>query len=116
MHEGDGDRAFADRGGHAFDVAAANISDGEDRGEARLEQKWRARQPPARALEILARQVRSGLDETVVVEDQAAVQPLRRRVRSGHHEEMADVFDVFRLAARPAMDFLEMFFALEGDD
>src|ERR1051325_3594717 len=46
MYEGDGDRAFADRGGHAFDVAGADVADGEDARQAGLEQIRGACQRP----------------------------------------------------------------------
>jgi hypothetical protein len=46
----DGDSAFADRGGDAFDGAVAHVAGGEDAGQARLqEERWPARGEPARA-------------------------------------------------------------------
>ena len=41
MHEPDGDRAFPDGSGHAFDLAAAHVTDREDSWEAGLErERW----------------------------------------------------------------------------
>src|SRR5690348_12262626 len=60
----DADRSFADRRGHALDVARANVADGEDTQHAGLEQVRATRERPV--LEVLRSQVRPGLDEALV--------------------------------------------------
>ena len=72
VNERDRDRAFADRGRDALDVAAAHVADREDAGPARFEQIRRPRQRPSRPRQILGREVRAGLDEAFVVERDAA--------------------------------------------
>ena len=47
------DRPLADRRGDALDVAAADVADGEDAGQAGFEQVRRAGQRPVRRRQIL---------------------------------------------------------------
>src|SRR6266850_2201089 len=93
MDECDRDRAFADCGCHTLDVAAANVPDREDAWETRLEKMRLPLEGPPCGVEVLRRKIGSGLDEAVVVERHAVVEPFRRRHRSGHHEDVPDVFN-----------------------
>ena len=68
-------RAFADRGRDSLDVAAAHVTNREDAGPARFEQIRRSGQRPFRVRELVGRQIRAGLHEASVVEDDAAIQP-----------------------------------------
>src|SRR5437762_4726305 len=117
MDERDRDRAFADRRGNPFDVSAADVSDREHAGPARLQEVRQARERPFRRLELLFRQLRAGLDETLFVEHDAPVEPARVRSRTGHREDVPDVVlrDGPGLAVAPA-HALEMIFTFVGGD
>src|SRR5688572_1691921 len=65
VDESDGNRSFTDRGRHALDVAAANIADREETRATGLQQIGRSWQRPLRGHQILRRQVRSGLHESL---------------------------------------------------
>ena len=73
MHEGDRDRALADRRRHAFDVAGSDVADGEHAGQAGFEQMGRPRERPVRGGQIVLRQIGPGLDEPLGVERDAPV-------------------------------------------
>jgi hypothetical protein len=46
VNELDADGAFSDGGGHALDASGAHVTDGENAGAVRLEQKGRAAERP----------------------------------------------------------------------
>ena len=69
---------------------------------------------PVRGGEIFVRQFRSGLDEALRVEREAALEPLVLGTRTGHHEHVPDVarLDVAGRRVAP-VHALEMLVALE---
>src|SRR4051812_21686242 len=93
MHKCDRDGAFAHRGRYSLDVTAANVPDCEDTRTTRLEKVRRSLEGPLCGAEIFGQNIRSGFDEAAVIECDAAVEPLRRGDRSGHHKEMPDGLD-----------------------
>ena len=74
VDERDGDGSLADGGGDALDVAAAHVTDRKDSGTARFEQVGRPVQRPSCGYQVLAREIRAGLDEPVTVESDAAAE------------------------------------------
>src|SRR5207245_151218 len=94
-----------------------DVADREHPGQAGLELVGPAPERPLRGLEVLEPEVRPGLDETLLVERQAAAEPPGVRVRAGHGEDVPDVADlpVHGLRASPA-DALQPSVALEGLD
>ena len=86
-------------GCNSLDVARADVADGEHAWHARLQQVRCARQRPLRRIELLARELRAGLDETVRIEREATGHPARRRQRTGHHEHVTDGPRFFRQGA-----------------
>ena len=99
MHKRDGNRAFADGGRHALDVAAAHVADREDAGMIRFQQIRRPRQRPSGCRKVLGRQVRTRFDESAPIKCDAAVEPGRIRHGARHHEYVSDVM---RLDDAPA--------------
>src|SRR5439155_26911411 len=91
MNERDRNRALANGRGDALDAARADIADGEDAWPARFEQQRRARQWPAGGGEIVVREIRTGLDEAVLVEREASIEPAGVRHRARHHEDVSDL-------------------------
>src|SRR5438270_13743924 len=89
MNEGHGNRSFADGRGYALEISTADVADREDARQARFEEVGQPDERPPRGDEIVVRQVGTGLDEAVVIERDAAVEPFRRRHGPGHHDGMA---------------------------
>ena len=81
MNEGDRDRSLADGGRDALDVAAAHVADRKDARTTRFEQIRRPGQRPPRCRQIVLRQLRTGLDESLVVERDAPFEPARCSAR-----------------------------------
>src|SRR5262245_12504836 len=96
MNEGDRDRSLAHGRRDALDIAAAHVSNREDTWTTRFEQIGRPGQRPLRGRQLVWRQVRTGFDEALVVEYEAAGEPARIRIGAGHDEDVPDVvsFDV----------------------
>src|SRR5689334_7928229 len=86
MNERDSDGAFADGGGHPFDIATSHIAGREDPRLTRFEQMRRPGQRPLRLCEIVACEIGTGLDESLLVERETAREPARVRHGAGHHE------------------------------
>src|SRR5262245_62433596 len=84
-------RALADGRGDALHAAGADVADGEDAGDAGLERIGGARQRPLRRRELLVAEVDAGLHEPLLVDLEAAVEPLGVGTRAGHQEEVAHV-------------------------
>src|SRR5258706_8468708 len=77
----------------------------------------RASQRPARGIEILMREIRTILDEATVIECEAALQPLRRRNGSGHHEQMPNGLNTLHTCrAIEAMHALQVIVTLDRND
>src|SRR5437016_3196878 len=91
MHEGDGDRSFADGRRDPFDVSGAHVADREDSRPAGFEKMRLPGKRPAGGCQILRSKVRTGLDETAAVECDASVEPLRGGNGARDHEQMTDV-------------------------
>src|SRR3954469_14864141 len=93
MHEMDGDGTLADGRSHAFDVIGANVANGEDAGEIRLEHLRRTGQRPSRRFvsRIGGYEVTSGENEAFVVESDAAPQPFGPRRSASHDEHVGDI-------------------------
>jgi hypothetical protein len=79
MDEGDGNRSLADRRRDSFDVATSHVADSKDTGQARFEEMRRPGQRPVRGRQIVARQVGPGLDESLGIERNTAIEPDRVR-------------------------------------
>src|SRR2546422_5899517 len=86
-------------------------------GAARLEQMGSAGERPPRGSQLLGRQVRSRLDESLGVEREAASQPAGAGHRARHGEDVPDAvrLDAPGLVVAPA-HALEMAVALEAHD
>src|SRR5258706_13866791 len=82
VHERNRDRAFSDGGGHALDVARAHVADRKNAGKARLQKVGRAGKRPLRGRQIFRREIGSGLDERVLVERDAGLEPGGAGVRT----------------------------------
>src|SRR5438552_1353070 len=102
MNERDRNRSFADSRGDSLDAARADVADGEDAGPARFEQQRRARERPAGGHEIVVRQIRTGLDETALVERETAIEPTGVRRGARHHEDVPDLMLLFVAGLRVA--------------
>src|SRR5947207_3169346 len=117
MNERDRNRALANGRGDALDAARADIADGEDAGPARLEQQRRARQWPAGGSEIVVREIGAGLDETVLVEREASIEPVGVRHGARHHEDVSDLMLLLGAGLRVAPAHrLKRAVTLERDD
>src|SRR5262249_61546208 len=90
VDERDRARAFAHGGRHALHAAPADVAHREHAGQAGLEHVARAAERPARRGEVVLGQVRPGLDESLPVEREAALEPGRARIAAGHDEQVAD--------------------------
>src|SRR5438128_11706515 len=117
MHRRDRDRPLAYGRCHAFQAPGADVAHREDPGAARLEQMWHAGERPPRGGQLLGRQVRSRLDEPLVVEREAAPEPAGARYRPRHGEDVPDAgrLDPSSLVVDPA-PALEVAVALEAHD
>src|SRR5262245_42543822 len=73
MDKSDRHRALSHGRRDSFEVSAPDIAHCKDPWQARFEQVRRSRERPVSRFEILTRQVRPGLDESLVVEGEAAV-------------------------------------------
>ena len=91
MHKLDGHRAFPNRGGDAFDATGACIAGREDAWHARFQQVGGPWKGPACDGQISGAQIRSGFDETAVVERHATLEPLRMGRGAGHQKDMPDL-------------------------
>src|SRR5215213_8841962 len=74
----------------------------------------RALQRPLCSLQLIARKIRSGLDESTHVQRQTSIEPLRTRFGAGHHENVPDVVALCRVLVGPPPDALEIFRSVEG--
>src|SRR6266550_175872 len=117
MYRSDRDRPLAHGRCHPFQAPGADVAHREDPGATRLEQMGSAGERPPRGGQLLGRQVRSRLDEPVVVEREAAVQPAGARHRARHGEDVPDAvrLDASALVIAPA-HALEVAVALEAHD
>ena len=91
MYEGDRNRSFTHCRCYALEAASANIAYREYSGQTCFEQMWSTRQRPLRGGQIVRRQIRSGLNESIRVERNAAVQPMCVWNCASHNEDMAYV-------------------------
>src|SRR5262249_42907629 len=81
---------FADGAPDALDRATAYVADGEHTGHARLQRPGDVF--AARADQLLEREVRPRLHETLPIEHAlAAPKPLRRRIGADEEEDVTDV-------------------------
>src|SRR4029077_3065002 len=87
------------------------------RGQTRFEMVRRASHWQTRRSQVVSRQIRPGLDESLTVEKHAPVDPARVWNRSGHDEDVANFarLGFSRLLVAPGNTF-EMILALESDD
>src|SRR5256884_7303959 len=83
-------RALAHRRRDALHAARPHVSDREDARPDRLQQIGSTGQRPSRLLEVIREEVGSGLDEVLVVERQASLEPGGVRVGAGHQEQVTD--------------------------
>src|SRR5204862_2821048 len=83
-------RALAHRRRHALDAARSRIADREDARPARLQQLGSAGERPSCRLELIRMEGSSGLDEVLVVERHASLDPGGVRVGAGHQEHVTD--------------------------
>src|SRR5262245_30695433 len=83
VHEGNRDRTFSNSRCDALDVAGAHVADRKYARQARFQKKWRPRERPSGGLELVLRNVRSGLDEPIAVDRDASGQPDRIRHGAG---------------------------------
>src|SRR5207247_10139229 len=90
MYRRDRDRPLAHGRCHALQAPGPDVAHREDPGAARLEQMGSAGERPPRGGQHLGRQVRSRLDEPLVVEREAARQPAGAGHRARHGEDMPD--------------------------
>ena len=91
MNKSDRNGSFTNRGGDAFDVTAAHVSNRKDARPVCLEQIRRPRQRPFGRTQVIGRQVRTSLDESAPIECDATIEPGRVGYRARHHEYMSDV-------------------------
>src|SRR3954465_1838719 len=117
VNEGDSDRPLADCGSDALHVSGADIPDGEDAGQAGLEQVGRAGGGPFLLREVVGKKVGARANEAGGIERDASVQPRGVRDGAGHEEEVPDLAPFLNTSLLVAPDdALEMFFAFERDD
>ena len=90
MNGSNSDRAFADGRGDAFDIARANVTNSKHSGQTRFEVVRRASHWPTRRSQVVSRQVRPRLDESLTVEKHAPAESARVWNRSGHDEDVAN--------------------------
>src|SRR5262245_35852218 len=99
MDKRNSDRAFTDGRCHTLDVPAPDVAHGEHARTRRFEQRGRALEWPLSRCQIVLRQVRSGLDEALLVECDTAIQPTRVRLGASHQEHVADIVRGYRSGA-----------------
>jgi len=92
-------RALPDGRRDALGAAAAHVADREDTWQARFEQVRRAAQRPLRGCKLVGGQRRTSLDEPLLIERQAAGEPLRARLSPGHGENVANLLLLHRSRA-----------------
>src|ERR1700730_7026521 len=116
MDQVDGHRSFAHCRRDALHAARPNLSDRKHARQARFEQFWRTGMAPYRGSGC-GIQIPPRGNESLVVEGDAATQPLGSRRCSGHDEYVTDGVDG-RLAGRLVQpgDPLEMRLAIESGD
>src|SRR5437899_1942112 len=100
-----------------FQASGPDIADCEDPGAARFEQMGSAGERPARGGQVLRQQVRSRLDEPLVIECDAPVQPVPAGHRARHGEHVPDALrlDLPALVVAPG-HALEVTVPLEAHD
>src|SRR5437016_6484898 len=77
----------------------------------------RPAQRPLRDCQLVGGQRRSSLDESFGIERQAAREPLRTRLRSGHGEDVPNLLLLHRsIATRAPRDLLDMAVPFQTDD
>ena len=99
MDESDGNRAFPDRRGNALHATSANVADGEDSWQTRLEQVRNPGEGPVGFSQIFRRQIGSGLDESRFLQGKTATQPLGAGDSTHHREHVPN--RVSFVTARP---------------
>src|ERR1700682_339978 len=90
VYELNAHRALAHRGGDALHAARPHIADREDARLARLQEIGSTGQRPSCLLEVTREEVSSCLDEVLVVERHASLEPRGVRVGAGHQEQVTD--------------------------
>ena len=85
VHQGDGVGAFAYGGGDPFDRSVADVTGGEDPGQAGLQRQRGAAEGPAVA--GAGQQVGSGEDEPPLVACDALAEPFRPRLGADEDEQ-----------------------------
>src|SRR6516165_2526963 len=80
VHQGDGGRAFANRGSDPLDRSAAHVTGCEHPGQAGLQRQWRAAGAPVVA--AAAQYVPAGADEPPPVACDGLAEPFRPRLRA----------------------------------
>ena len=116
VHQVNGDGSFADGRSDAFHIAGAHVAHGKHARQAGFEHLRNARQRPSRlvrgAVEIAPRE-----NESLVVEREAALQPLGARRSARHDEHVANgMRGCFAGLVVAPGDALEMRVAFERDD
>src|ERR1700741_3870935 len=110
------DRPLTDCRCHAFDTAAPNVAHGEHPWKRSFEQIRGAVGRPSASGEISLRQVPSGLDETLRIERDTAIQPTGVRVGPRHQEYVLEVVTRYRTRAVAPLHTLKMFGSLKIHD
>src|ERR1043166_5077791 len=88
MDEGNRNGSLAHRRRHALETASSDIAYREHSGQTCFEEMRSASERPLSGVEILGRQVWSGLDESVRVQRNASVQPMCIWNSTGHDEDV----------------------------
>src|SRR5437588_5439204 len=117
MNEGDGDRSFAHGRRNPFDAAATHVSHGENVRQTGLKQVRPAGQGPVRSVQVLWRQNGASLNEALVVERDAAIEPAGVGSGASHDENVANLvfLGLPGLPISPTNGF-EVIVSFEGDD
>src|SRR5208282_2809172 len=92
-------------------------ADGEDSRKACLEKERCSMEAPAHRVSLLATDVGSSLDESLLVQSQTPLEPVGARDRARHQEEVADGVSRHLTAGRALpRHLLQMLFTFQGDD
>src|SRR4029077_18181160 len=110
------DRPFTDCRCHAFDAAAPNVTHGEHAWKRGFERMRYAVERPSGSGELFLRQVPSGLDETLRIERDTAIQPTGVRFGPRHVEYVLKIVTGYRAGAVAPPDTLKMFVSLKSHD
>src|SRR6266550_4001292 len=96
------DRAFAHGRRDPLGAAAPHVAHREDTWQARFEQIRLTTQRPLRGGKVIGGQRWPRLDESLLIERQAAGEPLRARLGPGHGEDVANLLLLHRSSATRA--------------